>query len=136
MYWDEPSEYPVQKTFLRRNAAPWCPSPGSCCPSNVFLPQVTAYETSGRDGTLPGLLHTTNSSKVEFVLAGAAPRGNSSWFALEMATVEEAGVVQRLRSARSIDDEYTPTIFEVSAGRTLGTGTSPAALLAAMVALA
>uniref|UniRef100_A0A8C3GHS5 Glycosylated lysosomal membrane protein n=1 Tax=Cairina moschata TaxID=8855 RepID=A0A8C3GHS5_CAIMO len=82
--------------------------------------RVTAYETSGRDETLPSLLHTANSSKVEFVLAGAAPRGNSSWFALEVATVEEAGVVQRLRLARSIDDEYTPTIFEVSAGRALG----------------
>ncbi|KAM9169071.1 glycosylated lysosomal membrane protein [Mergus octosetaceus] len=74
--------------------------------------RVTAYETSGRDETLPSLSHTANSSKVEFVLAGAAPRGNSSWFALEMATVEEAGVVQRLHLARSIDDEYTPTIFE------------------------
>lgn len=93
---------------------------------------MTAYETSGRDETLPSLLHTANSSKVEFVLAGAAPRGNSSWFALEVATVEEAGVVQRLRLARSIDDEYTPTIFEVSAGRALGSGRSPAAVLVAL----
>ncbi|KAM9623155.1 glycosylated lysosomal membrane protein isoform 1-T1 [Morphnus guianensis] len=75
--------------------------------------QVTAYETSGRDGPLPSLLHTANSSKVEFVLAGVALRGNSSRFVLEVATVEEIGVVQKLRSARSIDDEYTPTIFEM-----------------------
>ncbi|NWR63619.1 GLMPA protein, partial [Bucorvus abyssinicus] len=74
--------------------------------------RVTAYEDSGRDGPLPSLLHTANSSKVEFVLAGVAPRGNSSRFALEVATVEEPGVAQRLRSERSIDDEYTPTIFE------------------------
>ncbi|NWI35015.1 GLMPA protein, partial [Sula dactylatra] len=74
--------------------------------------RVTAYEASGRDGPLPSLLHTANSSKVEFVLAGVAPRGNSSQFALEVAMVEETGVVQKLRSARSIDDEYTPTIFE------------------------
>uniref|UniRef100_A0A8B9MHJ3 Glycosylated lysosomal membrane protein n=1 Tax=Accipiter nisus TaxID=211598 RepID=A0A8B9MHJ3_9AVES len=79
--------------------------------------QVTAYEASGRDGPLPSLLHTANSSKVEFVLAGVALRGNSSKFVLEVATVEEIGVVQKLRSERSIDDEYTPTIFEVcSAG--------------------
>ncbi|NWW89532.1 GLMPA protein, partial [Rhynochetos jubatus] len=75
--------------------------------------RVTAYEAGGRDGPLPSLLHTANSSKVEFVLAGVAPRGNGSRFALEVATVEEAGVAQKLRSARSIDDEYTPTVFEM-----------------------
>ncbi|KAM6294194.1 glycosylated lysosomal membrane protein [Aegotheles albertisi] len=75
--------------------------------------RVTAYEAGGRDGPLPSLLHTADSSKVEFVLAGVAPRGNSSRLGLEVATVEEAGVVRALRSTRSIDDEYTPTIFEV-----------------------
>ncbi|NWS77687.1 GLMPB protein, partial [Crotophaga sulcirostris] len=75
--------------------------------------QVTAYEAGGRDGALPSLLHTANSSKVEFVLAGVAPRGNGSRFALEVAMVEELGVRQKLRSVRSIDDEYTPTIFEM-----------------------
>ncbi|XP_065509780.1 glycosylated lysosomal membrane protein [Caloenas nicobarica] len=74
--------------------------------------RVTAYEASSRDGPLPSLLHTANSSKAEFVLAGVAPRGNSSRFVLEVATVEETGVAQKLRSTRSIDDEYTPTIFE------------------------
>uniref|UniRef100_A0A8C3GHU9 Glycosylated lysosomal membrane protein n=1 Tax=Cairina moschata TaxID=8855 RepID=A0A8C3GHU9_CAIMO len=95
------------------DGAIWIEPAGSVVYSTaVVFTKVTAYETSGRDETLPSLLHTANSSKVEFVLAGAAPRGNSSWFALEVATVEEAGVVQRLRLARSIDDEYTPTIFE------------------------
>ncbi|KGL98527.1 Lysosomal protein NCU-G1-A, partial [Charadrius vociferus] len=79
--------------------------------------RVTAYGGSGRDRLLPSLLHTANSSKVEFVLAGVAPRGNGSRFALEVATVEETGVAQKLRSARSIDDEYTPTIFEVTESR-------------------
>ncbi|XP_010190425.1 PREDICTED: lysosomal protein NCU-G1, partial [Mesitornis unicolor] len=74
--------------------------------------RVTAYEAGGRDEALPSLLHTANSSKVEFVLAGVAPRGNGSRFALEVATVEETGAARRLRSMRSIDDEYTPTIFE------------------------
>ncbi|KAK2525070.1 hypothetical protein Q9233_009117 [Columba guinea] len=45
--------------------------------------RVTAYEASSRDGPLPSLLHTANSSKAEFVLAGVAPRGNSSRFVLE-----------------------------------------------------
>ncbi|NXS93790.1 GLMPA protein, partial [Jacana jacana] len=75
--------------------------------------RVTAYETGGRDRPLPSLLHTANSSKVEFVLAGVAPRSNSSRFVLEVATVEEPGVEQELRSTRSIDDEYTPTIFQM-----------------------
>ncbi|NXR63540.1 GLMPB protein, partial [Rhadina sibilatrix] len=75
--------------------------------------RVTAYEASGRDGRLPSLLHTADSSQLEFILAGVAPRGNSSRFLLEVATVEEAGAARRLRSERSIDDEYTPTIFEV-----------------------
>ncbi|KAM9214664.1 glycosylated lysosomal membrane protein [Leptosomus discolor] len=74
--------------------------------------RVSAYEASGRDGPLPSLLHTANGSKVEFVLAGVAPRGNGSRFALEVATVEEPGVGRKLRSARSIDDEYAPTVFE------------------------
>ncbi|XP_031464574.1 glycosylated lysosomal membrane protein [Phasianus colchicus] len=74
--------------------------------------RVTAYGSGGRDRALPGLLHTANSSKVEFVLTGAAPRGNGSRFVLEVATVEERGAASRLRSVRSIDDEYTPTIFE------------------------
>ncbi|NXD18257.1 GLMPB protein, partial [Nothocercus nigrocapillus] len=86
------------------------PSGGFANGSLAF--RVTAYEADGRDGPLPRLLHTANSSKVEFVLAGVAPRGNGSRFALEVATVEEAGAARRLRSARSIDDEYAPAIFE------------------------
>ncbi|XP_065586468.1 glycosylated lysosomal membrane protein [Cyrtonyx montezumae] len=74
--------------------------------------RVTAYESGGRDAALPGLLHTANSSKVEFILAGAAPRGGGSRFALEVRTVQERAAVPRLSSLRSIDDEYTPTIFE------------------------
>ncbi|NXF39540.1 GLMPA protein, partial [Nyctibius bracteatus] len=86
--------------------------PGGSFSNGSLAFRVTAYEASGRDGPLPSLLHTANSSKVEFVLAGVAPRGNGSRFALEVVTVEETGVAQKLRSARSIDDEYTPTIFE------------------------
>ncbi|NXI97329.1 GLMPA protein, partial [Psophia crepitans] len=86
--------------------------PGCSFSNGSLAFRVTAYEASGRDGPLPSLLHTADSSKVEFVLAGVAPRGNSSRFVLEVATVEGAGVARKLRSTRSIDDEYTPTIFE------------------------
>ncbi|XP_033030860.1 glycosylated lysosomal membrane protein [Lacerta agilis] len=76
--------------------------------------QVAAYEETGRDGPLPRLLHTANSSKVDFVMRGVAPRGNRSRFALEIVTVEERGGQKQLESTRSIDDEYTPTIFEMA----------------------
>ncbi|NXM90588.1 GLMPA protein, partial [Oenanthe oenanthe] len=87
--------------------------PGGGFSNGSLAFQITAFEASGRAGRLPSLLHTADSSQLEFILAGVAPRGNSSRFVLEMATVEEAGAVRRLRSQRSIDDEYTPTIFEV-----------------------
>ncbi|NXD74037.1 GLMPA protein, partial [Eolophus roseicapillus] len=87
--------------------------PGGSFSNGSLAFRVTAYEAGGRDQALPSLLHTANSSKVEFVLAGVAPRGNGSRFVLEVAAVEEAGVTPALRAARSIDDEYTPTVFEV-----------------------
>ncbi|NXG00178.1 GLMPA protein, partial [Sakesphorus luctuosus] len=87
--------------------------PGGSFANGSLAFRVTAYEAHGRARCLPSLLHTPDSSQVEFVLAGVAPRGNSSRFTLEVATVEEPGVAQSLRSERSIDDEYTPTIFEV-----------------------
>ncbi|NXQ41830.1 GLMPA protein, partial [Catharus fuscescens] len=87
--------------------------PGGGFSNGSLAFRITAYESSGRAEHLPSLLHTADSSQVEFVLAGVAPRGNSSRFVLEVATVEEAGAVRRLRAQRSIDDEYTPTIFEV-----------------------
>ncbi|NXD04133.1 GLMPA protein, partial [Certhia familiaris] len=90
--------------------------PGGGFSNGSLAFRVTAYEGQGREGRLPSLLHTADSSQLEFLLAGVAPRGNSSRFVLEVATVEEAGAVRRLRSQRSIDDEYTPTIFEVSEG--------------------
>uniref|UniRef100_A0A8D0GBB4 Glycosylated lysosomal membrane protein n=1 Tax=Sphenodon punctatus TaxID=8508 RepID=A0A8D0GBB4_SPHPU len=76
--------------------------------------RVTAYEESSRDTLLPRLLHTANSSKVEFIVNRVAPRGNGSRFALEIITVEEKGGRKTLESLRSINDEYTPTIFEVA----------------------
>ncbi|NWY20827.1 GLMPB protein, partial [Aphelocoma coerulescens] len=87
--------------------------PGGGFANGSLAFRVTAYEASGRAGRLPSLLHTADSSQLEFILAGVAPRGNGSHFVLEVATVEEAGAARRLRSERSIDDEYTPTIFEV-----------------------
>ncbi|NXS55650.1 GLMPB protein, partial [Brachypteracias leptosomus] len=87
--------------------------PGGTFSNGSLSFRVTAYEAGGRDQPLPSLLHTPNSSKVEFVLAGVAPRANTSRFLLEVAAVQGEGVAQTLLSSRSIDDEFTPTIFEM-----------------------
>nr|XP_060613857.1 glycosylated lysosomal membrane protein [Anolis sagrei ordinatus] len=76
--------------------------------------QVMAFEGSDRDASLPRLLHSANSSKVAFVMHGVAPRSKRSRFALEIFTVEEGSGRKELQSIRSIDDEYTPTIFEMA----------------------
>ncbi|XP_070622797.1 glycosylated lysosomal membrane protein [Erythrolamprus reginae] len=76
--------------------------------------KVTAYEEASRDGLLPRLLHSANTTKVEFAIKDVAPRGNDSHFALEILAVEEGSRQKQLQSARSIDDEYTPTIFEMA----------------------
>nr|XP_003229983.1 PREDICTED: glycosylated lysosomal membrane protein [Anolis carolinensis] len=76
--------------------------------------QVTAFEGSDRDAPLPRLLHSANSSKVAFVMHGVAPRGKQSRFALEIFALEEGSGRKELQSVRSIDDEYTPTIFEMA----------------------
>ncbi|XP_040188316.1 glycosylated lysosomal membrane protein [Rana temporaria] len=75
--------------------------------------QVSAYKGSGRDRSSPQLLHNANCTKMEFVLSGVKPRGNNSRFALEMVTLEKKAGRKKMKSVRSIDDEYTPTIFEV-----------------------
>ncbi|NXO27396.1 GLMPA protein, partial [Cisticola juncidis] len=87
--------------------------PGGAFANGSLEFRVTAFEAGGRAERLPSLLHTPDSSQLDFVLSGVSPRGNRSRFVLEVATVEEAGAARSLRSDRSIDDEYTPTIFEV-----------------------
>ncbi|XP_069805401.1 glycosylated lysosomal membrane protein [Dendropsophus ebraccatus] len=75
--------------------------------------KVSAYDRAGRDASSPRLLHTANCTKLEFTISGVHPRGNNSRYALEMVTVEKKSGRKKVRSVRSIDDEYTPTIFEV-----------------------
>ncbi|XP_067878966.1 glycosylated lysosomal membrane protein [Heterodontus francisci] len=75
--------------------------------------RIAAFEDSGRDSFLPHLLHTANSSKLEFVIDGVEPRGNQSRFALELIVLEAEGVQRELRVCHTIDDEYTPSIFQM-----------------------
>ncbi|OCT69465.1 glycosylated lysosomal membrane protein A [Xenopus laevis] len=74
--------------------------------------RISAYSSSGRDSSSPRLRHTANCTKLEFLVAGVRPRGNNSRFALEMVTIEKEGR-KKMESVHSIDDEYTPTIFEM-----------------------
>uniref|UniRef100_UPI00398F00B3 glycosylated lysosomal membrane protein n=1 Tax=Pristiophorus japonicus TaxID=55135 RepID=UPI00398F00B3 len=75
--------------------------------------RITAFESSGRDTGLPRLLHTANTSKLEFVVEGVEPRGNRSRLGLELMVLEGAGARRELKVAHTIDDEYTPSIFQV-----------------------
>ncbi|XP_071312959.1 glycosylated lysosomal membrane protein [Agelaius tricolor] len=86
--------------------------PGGAFANGSLAFRVTAYEAGGRAGPLPSLLHTADSSQLEFILAGVLPRGNSSRFLLQLAAVEPAGAARRLRARSSIDDEYTPSVFQ------------------------
>ncbi|MEE6525706.1 hypothetical protein FKM82_025894, partial [Ascaphus truei] len=73
--------------------------------------RVSAHPGSGRDASSPRMLHTANCTTLEFLLEGVSPRGNRSRFAMEMVTLERKEGHKKMRSVRSIDDEYTPTIF-------------------------
>ncbi|KAM4664372.1 glycosylated lysosomal membrane protein [Discoglossus pictus] len=75
--------------------------------------RVQAYKNEGRDASSPHLLHSANCSKLELLLDGVLPRGNNSRFALEMVTLEKKHGRKKMDTVHSIDDEYTPTIFEM-----------------------
>ncbi|XP_057898818.1 glycosylated lysosomal membrane protein [Melospiza georgiana] len=86
--------------------------PGGAFANGSLAFRVTAYEGSGRAVRLPRLLHTADSSQLQFVLAGVLPRGNGSRFVLQLAALEPPGAQRRLRARSSIDDEYTPSVFQ------------------------
>ncbi|KAG1929043.1 glycosylated lysosomal membrane protein-like [Pimephales promelas] len=75
--------------------------------------RLSLFESAGREGAWPSLLHNSNSSQLQVWLDGAAPRGNRSRFALEFQSVGDAGFQGRVDVRSSIDDEYTPSIFKV-----------------------
>ncbi|XP_044532728.1 glycosylated lysosomal membrane protein isoform X1 [Gracilinanus agilis] len=75
--------------------------------------KVSAFSGSGRQAHLPGLLHTADTTQLELVLDGAAPRGNHSLFGLEVATPVLDSECPQLKEQESIDDEYCPSIFQL-----------------------
>ncbi|XP_066525362.1 glycosylated lysosomal membrane protein [Hoplias malabaricus] len=76
--------------------------------------QFSAFESEGREEAWPSLPHTANTSQLHVWLEGVMPRANQSRFVLELQTVNRAGFQTKIDVHRFIDDEYTPSIFQVS----------------------
>ncbi|KAE8282613.1 Glycosylated lysosomal membrane protein [Larimichthys crocea] len=76
--------------------------------------QLSLFETEGRGQHWPRLLHTANSSQLRVWLDGVLPRATRSRFLLELQSVGGASPLSRVEVHRSIDDEFTPSIFKVS----------------------
>ncbi|XP_041933272.1 glycosylated lysosomal membrane protein [Alosa sapidissima] len=74
----------------------------------------SAFESRGRDSEWPGLLHNANSSQLHVWLDNVIPRSNQSRFILEVQSVSSAEQKGQVDVLKSIDDEYTPSIFKVS----------------------
>ncbi|XP_070840648.1 glycosylated lysosomal membrane protein [Chaetodon trifascialis] len=77
--------------------------------------QLSVFEAEGRGQSWPRLLHTANSSQLTVWLDGVLPRASQSRFLLELQAVGDGAYpLSRVEVHRSIDDEFTPSIFKVS----------------------
>ncbi|XP_013793986.1 glycosylated lysosomal membrane protein A-like [Limulus polyphemus] len=86
-------------------------------PNGSFSFEVTAHSHDGRSNILPHLDHTANSSQLNIVLNGMNSEFNGSRFALEFILIGSDTITEKesnveIESQKSIDDEYTPGIFE------------------------
>ncbi|KAM3596564.1 uncharacterized protein V6R79_016811 [Siganus canaliculatus] len=90
-----------------------CGSAPSSANGSLCL-QVSVFASDGRGHLWPRLLHTANSSQVEVWLDGMLPRATRSRFLLELQSVGGASPLSHVEVHRSIDDEFTPSIFQVS----------------------
>lgn len=94
--------------------------------------QLSVFEDWGRSELWPRLLHNPDSAQLAFRLDGLSSRSSQSRFFLELTAVGRAPL-EMVRTIRSIDDEFTPSIFTVSQwlfnssgpGSNLTPGTSP-----------
>lgn len=108
--WDDMNK----TTDYTHHAAELCGRHHSFSSNASLCLHFSAYESSGREEAWPRLLHNANSSQLRVLLRNMTPRTNQSHFGLELQTVSEAGLQTRVDVHRSIDDEYTPSIFQVS----------------------
>ncbi|XP_068505064.1 glycosylated lysosomal membrane protein [Syngnathus scovelli] len=75
---------------------------------------LTVFEREGRDEIWPRLLHTANTSQVAVQLDGLSPRSERSRFFLELQAVGGVSPLNAVEVHRSINDEFTPSVFKVS----------------------
>ncbi|XP_026876198.1 glycosylated lysosomal membrane protein [Electrophorus electricus] len=76
--------------------------------------RFSAFDSEGREEEWPSLLHNADSCQLRLCLDRVTPRANQSRFGLELQAVSEEGFQASVDVHRSIDDEYTPSIFQVS----------------------
>lgn len=81
---------------------------------NLFVFQLSVFGSEGRVDLEPRLLHSANSSQLEVWLNGLPPRSNMSRFMLELEAVGGAYPLSKVDVRKFIDDEYTPSIFQVT----------------------
>lgn len=74
--------------------------------------QLSVFEDWGRSESWPRLLHGPDSTQLQFWLDGLSSRTTHSRFLLELRSVGGASL-NRVNVIRSIDDEFTPSIFKV-----------------------
>lgn len=86
--------------------------------------QLSVFESEGRGLSWPRLLHSANSSQMGVWLDGVSPRAARSRFMLELQAVGGAYPLSTVEVHRSIDDEYTPSIFKMSRWRSAVNGSS------------
>ncbi|XP_054878486.1 glycosylated lysosomal membrane protein [Poeciliopsis prolifica] len=98
---------------LSDSTATLCGSPPGSSKGSLCL-QLSVFGSEGRVDLWPRLLHSANSSQLEVWLNGLPPRSNRSRFMLELQAVGGAYPLSRVDVHRFIDDEYTPSIFQVS----------------------
>ncbi|XP_059205253.1 glycosylated lysosomal membrane protein [Centropristis striata] len=86
--------------------------------------QLSVFGSEGRGQSWPRLLHTADSAQLAVWLDGVLPRATRSRFLLELQTVGGAYPPDRVEVHRSIDDEFTPSIFKVSRWLSVENGSS------------
>ncbi|XP_078697803.1 glycosylated lysosomal membrane protein A-like isoform X1 [Branchiostoma floridae x Branchiostoma belcheri] len=77
--------------------------------------KIHAFNTDDRSADLPHLQYTSNQTQFDFTIDSVEPRGNMSRYAMELTfiTEDKKGMHVDLKKLQSIDDEYTPGVFQL-----------------------
>ncbi|KAK7878001.1 hypothetical protein WMY93_031347 [Mugilogobius chulae] len=86
--------------------------------------KLSVFDVWGRSDLWPRLLHNPDSAQLTFWLDGLTPSSAHSRFLLELRAVGGAPL-ETVQSVRSIDDEFTPSIFTVCQWLSNSSGPDP-----------